>query len=64
MNLDSGEGKKELCLGVGAEKWLDFKESSDFTMDVKAATDGLGPHAALIIPGEVSFMLYSFMTRC
>ena len=62
MNLDSGEGKKALCLGVGAEKWLDFEESSDLAMDVKAATDG-GPHAALITAGDVSLVLYSFMTR-
>ena len=64
MNIDSGEGKKELCLGVGAEKWLDFKESADLIVDVKAATDGLGPHAALITVGDVSLVLYRFMTRC
>jgi propanol-preferring alcohol dehydrogenase len=46
--IDSGEEKKELCLKIGAEKWLDFQESSDLIGDVKAAMDRMGPHAAII----------------
>lgn len=52
--LDSGEEKKELCLKVGADKWLDFRESKDLTKDVQDATDGLGPHAAMVTVGDVS----------
>ncbi|KAI0312327.1 mannitol-1-phosphate dehydrogenase-like protein, partial [Amylostereum chailletii] len=48
--LDSGEVKKSVCLGLGAEKWVDFKHSTDVVKDVVEACDGLGPHAALIIP--------------
>jgi threonine dehydrogenase-like Zn-dependent dehydrogenase len=45
--------KKKLCVGLGAEKWVDFRESQDLVKDVQAATDGLGPEAALIVAGEV-----------
>jgi D-arabinose 1-dehydrogenase-like Zn-dependent alcohol dehydrogenase len=54
--IDSGEEKKELCLKIGAEKWLDFQESSDLIGDVKAATDGMGPHAAIITAPAVSLI--------
>ena len=44
-----------MCLSLGAEKWIDFKESGDaLVKDVVAAADGLGPQAALISAGAVS----------
>ncbi|KAH0830125.1 mannitol-1-phosphate dehydrogenase MPDH1 [Lanmaoa asiatica] len=47
-----GEEKRKLCLALGAEKWIDFKESGDALVgDVVAAADGLGPKAALIAAG-------------
>jgi len=50
--IDSGEEKRKLCLALGAEKWVDFKESGEgLVKDVVAATDGLGPHAALVSAG-------------
>ncbi|KAF8222471.1 mannitol-1-phosphate dehydrogenase M1PDH1 [Tricholoma matsutake] len=52
LAIDSGEEKKELCLKVGADKWLDFRESKDLTKDVQDATDGLGPHAAMVTVGD------------
>ena len=52
--LDSEKEKKELCLKIGAEKWLDFMESTDIIKDVKTATDGMGPHSAIITVGDVS----------
>ena len=53
---DTGEEKKKLCLGLGAEKWIDFKEAGDKLVErVKAATDGLGAHAAIVTAGKVSF---------
>ncbi|EMD36540.1 hypothetical protein CERSUDRAFT_84717 [Gelatoporia subvermispora B] len=49
--IDSGEDKKKVCLELGAEKWIDFKESKDMIQDVRAAADGIGPHTALIATG-------------
>jgi propanol-preferring alcohol dehydrogenase len=46
--IDTGAEKKELCLQLGAEKWIDFKESKDLVKDVRDACDGLGPHCALV----------------
>lgn len=51
---DSGAEKRELCLAVGAEKFLDFKESTDLIADVKTLTDPLGAHVALITTHAVS----------
>ncbi|KAH8929043.1 GroES-like protein [Atractiella rhizophila] len=47
--VDTGADKKKLCMDLGADKWVDFRESKDIVKDMKAATpDGLGPHAAII----------------
>ena len=35
-------------LKLGAEKWIDFRETKDLVADIKAATGGEGPHAAVI----------------
>ena len=53
---DTGDAKKELCLKLGAEKWVDFRESSDVIEDVKRATDGLGPKAAIITASVVRLL--------
>jgi D-arabinose 1-dehydrogenase-like Zn-dependent alcohol dehydrogenase len=50
---DSGAEKKELCLKLGAEKWIDFNESKDLVKDVKDACGGLGPHCALVTANTV-----------
>lgn len=55
---DTGEEKKQLCLKLGAEKWVDFRESENLIADVQAATDGLGPQAAIIAAGNVCFLQY------
>jgi propanol-preferring alcohol dehydrogenase len=46
--IDTGAEKKELCLSLGAEKWIDFRETKDLVKDIKNATGGEGPHAALV----------------
>ncbi|KAJ7097084.1 hypothetical protein B0H15DRAFT_31408 [Mycena belliarum] len=54
--IDTGDAKRELCLKLGAEKWIDFKTSADIVKDVKEATGGLGPHAAVVVasnPGPI-----------
>ena len=33
---------------LGAEKWVDFKETKDLVKDIVEATDGLGAHAAVV----------------
>ena len=35
-------------MSLGAEKWIDFKETKDLVQDIKDVTDGLGPHTAII----------------
>ncbi|KJA19698.1 hypothetical protein HYPSUDRAFT_44081 [Hypholoma sublateritium FD-334 SS-4] len=52
LAIDSGETKKKLCLSLGAEAWVDFKESTDLIKDVVAAADGLGPEAAVVAAGD------------
>ena len=51
---DTGAEKKELCLKLGAEKWVDFRESKDLVKDIKDAAGGDGPHAALVSAANVS----------
>ncbi len=46
--LDTGADKRDLVMKLGAEKWIDFKETKDLVKDIQDATDGLGPHAAVI----------------
>ena len=33
---------------LGAEKWVDFRETTDLVKDIVDATDGLGAHAAVV----------------
>jgi NADPH:quinone reductase-like Zn-dependent oxidoreductase len=54
---DTGAEKKELCLSLGAEKWIDFRETKDLVKDIKNATGGEGPHAALVSAASVSFLV-------
>ncbi len=51
--LDTGADKKALCEKLGAEKWIDFKETKDIVKDIKDATGGLGPHATLVTAANV-----------
>jgi propanol-preferring alcohol dehydrogenase len=46
--IDTGTEKQKLCLELGAEKWIDFKETTDLVRAIKDACDGLGPHAAVV----------------
>jgi len=52
--LDTGAEKKELCLKLGAEKWVDFRETKDLVKDIREAAGGEGPHAALVSATSVS----------
>ncbi|KAM0755874.1 putative ADH1-alcohol dehydrogenase I [Meredithblackwellia eburnea MCA 4105] len=46
--VDTGADKKSLTAQYGAETFIDFKEPGDFIAKVKAASGGLGPHAAVM----------------
>lgn len=54
---DTGAEKKELCKRLGAEKWIDFRETKDLVKEIKDATGGTGAHAALISAASVSIFL-------
>jgi hypothetical protein len=57
-HIDTGAEKKELCLKLGAEKWVDFRETKDLVKDIKEAAAGDGPHAALVSAASVSPYIY------
>lgn len=48
--VDSGEDKRNLCLELGAEKWIDFREIVDLAAEINSVTEG-GAHAALVTAG-------------
>ncbi|KAI0946791.1 hypothetical protein AcW1_010150 [Taiwanofungus camphoratus] len=48
LAIDTGSEKRDMCLSLGAEKFIDFSQSADIVADVIATCDGLGAHAALI----------------
>ncbi|CAE6428183.1 unnamed protein product [Rhizoctonia solani] len=52
--VDTGESKKELCLNLGAETFIDFKASKNLVEDVKHAADGVGAHAAIVTSGSAA----------
>ncbi|KAF9262435.1 NAD(P)-binding protein [Marasmius fiardii PR-910] len=50
--IDTGAEKKALCMKLGAEQWIDFKETEDLVNDIVQAAGGEGPHAAVIATGH------------
>lgn len=52
--IDSGEEKKKLCEALGADAWIDFKETKDVVQDVKTITGGEGAHAAVVTAASSS----------
>ncbi|KAG6918371.1 hypothetical protein DXG01_015023 [Tephrocybe rancida] len=51
---DTGAEKKKLCKELGADVWIDFKESKDIVADVKKATDGQGAHSSIVTAASPS----------
>lgn len=47
-DTDTGKEKEALCLSLGAEKWIDFKETADLVKAIKNACDGRGAHTAVV----------------
>ncbi|KAG1862037.1 chaperonin 10-like protein [Suillus subalutaceus] len=52
--IDTGLEKKQLCLELGAEKWIDFKEAKDIVQAVREACDGEGAHCAVVTTASPS----------
>lgn len=51
----SGENKRQLCLSLGATKFLDYK-TDDIEKEVKGLTSGLGAHAVICTAnGEAAY---------
>ena len=46
--IDGGEAKKKLCLSIGAEEFVDFKEVKDVPAKVKEIAGGIGAHGVLV----------------
>lgn len=46
--IDTGAAKEKLVKSLGADAWVDFKTSKDIVADIKAATGGDGPAAAVV----------------
>lgn len=54
--VDCGEEKRELCLSLGADHWIDFKTCKDITAEIKRLTGGKGAHAAVVTTASVRFL--------
>ncbi|KIY45012.1 GroES-like protein [Fistulina hepatica ATCC 64428] len=52
--IDTGAEKKKLCLELGAEAWIDFRETKDIVAAVKAITGGKGAHSAVVTTASSS----------
>jgi alcohol dehydrogenase, propanol-preferring len=49
--IDTGADKKALCEKLGAEAWIDFKETDDIVAEVMKVTGGTGAQLALVTAG-------------
>lgn len=46
--IDTGADKRELCLKLGAEEFIDFRETSDVAAKVIEVADGIGAHGVFV----------------
>lgn len=46
--IDGGEAKRELCLSMGAEAYVDFTQVEDVAAEVIKIADGVGAHGVLV----------------
>lgn len=46
--VDTGEEKRKLCLELGAEAFIDFKQEKDVATKVVAIADGIGAHGVFV----------------
>lgn len=46
--IDAGAAKRDLCFKMGAEHFVDFRETKDVAKEVVRLTDGLGAHGVFV----------------
>ena len=46
--IDSGDDKRKLCLEMGAEAFVDFREVKDVASETKQIADGVGAHGVIV----------------
>ncbi|RSM15070.1 hypothetical protein CDV31_005150 [Fusarium ambrosium] len=62
--IDTGEDKRKLCLELGAEAFIDFKQVSDVAKEVIAIADGVGAHGVFVTaPSAYSYAIDCIGTR-
>lgn len=62
--IDTGEEKRELCLRLGAEAFIDFKEVQDVPAEVVKIADGVGAHGVFVTaPSAYSYAIACIGTR-
>jgi propanol-preferring alcohol dehydrogenase len=50
IGIDTSEGKRQLCMDLGCEAFIDFRETQDIPAEVKRIT-GRGAHCVLVTGG-------------
>jgi propanol-preferring alcohol dehydrogenase len=46
--IDGGDAKRDLCLKMGAEEFVDFTKEKDVPAKIKEIADGIGAHGVLV----------------
>lgn len=46
--IDGGDAKRDLCLSMGAEAFVDFTKEKDVPEKIKEIADGIGAHGVLV----------------
>ena len=46
--IDGGDAKRDLCLKMGAEEFIDFTKEDDVPAKIKEIADGIGAHGVLV----------------
>jgi len=46
--IDGGDAKRDLCMKMGAEEFVDFTKEKDVPAKVKEIADGIGAHGVLV----------------
>lgn len=46
--IDGGDTKRDLCIKMGAEEFVDFTKEKDVPAKIKEIADGIGAHGVLV----------------
>lgn len=46
--IDGGDAKRDLCIKMGAEEFVDFTKEKDVPAKIKEIADGIGAHGVLV----------------